>query len=669
MLGLIVCAAALATNPPAPGPGSYAEARGQAGRSADDQVRLALWCEAHGMAAERLHHLALAVLADPSHAAARGLMGLVAHEGRWRRPEAVADGLGADPALIEYDARRQKAPDTAEGHRALGVWAVEHGLADQGRAHLAASVRLDPDQPDARKRLGYLRRGGRWLTEAQVAAEKAEAEAQRQADRRWKPVLEEFRRLLAYPARRAEAEAGLADVTDPRAVPSIGRVFATVEDQQPRAARLLGQVDAPSASRALAFLAVFARSAEARRASAETLRRRDPREYAEVVIARLRDPIRYEVRHPGGPGTPGELLVEGEAINVRRLYQPPPVLGAGDRLGRDDSGRLVVVRPVEPTSGSIDLSDFRPAMEPPISGMSRDEVRLALPIVGDSLAVNPARPNTKFTFTFGATARIPIDAIRSEARRSLAAADRQLRDDVGRLEDHNVAVRIANERAAGVLNDATGRSLPADRGAWSRWWVDQVGYASTAPDWRAKSETVEVVPVDYRPPSLPDEAVRDVVGYSRRSCFAAGTPVRTIAGPRQIESLRVGDRVLTQSTATGALGYRPILAVHRNPPSPTFRIDLAGGPIVSSHFHRFWVAGRGWVMARDLSPGDPVRTLGGVSPVGAIESDAVQPVFNFDVADDADFFAGPAGALVHDNTLPDPRLAPFDAPKAVAIAR
>src|SRR4051794_38708451 len=77
--------------PPADLARAYQEARSKAGRSPDEQVRLALWCEAHGLTAERLNHLALAVLADPKHAAARGLMGLVSVDGRFQRPEAVAE--------------------------------------------------------------------------------------------------------------------------------------------------------------------------------------------------------------------------------------------------------------------------------------------------------------------------------------------------------------------------------------------------------------------------------------------------------------------------------------------------------------------------------------------------------------------------------------------------
>ena len=38
------------------------------------------------------------------------------------------------------------------------------------------------------------------------------------------------------------------------------------------------------------------------------------------------------------------------------------------------------------------------------------------------------------------------------------------------------------------------------------------------------------------------------------------------------------------------------------------------------------------------------------------------------MADDADFFAGTSAALVHDNTLPDLRLVPFDSAAGPILA-
>ena len=161
MLAIFALMTTLAV-PEAPAPEvrrAYEEARATAGRTSEDQVRLALWCEAHGLTRERLNHLAVAVLADPTNATARGLMGLVAYKGRFQRPEAVAEKAQADPILAEYDARRIKAPYTAEGQWSMGIWAEEHGLEDQARAHFTAVIRLDPTREAAWRRLGFMRSG------------------------------------------------------------------------------------------------------------------------------------------------------------------------------------------------------------------------------------------------------------------------------------------------------------------------------------------------------------------------------------------------------------------------------------------------------------------------------------------------------------------------------
>src|SRR5215471_10502419 len=111
---------------------AYEAAKNEAGRDAAAQVRLALWCEAHGMTAERMKHLAAAVLHDPSNALARGLMGLVAQDGKWERPEEVSREANDDPrrkALMrEYLERRAKAADKADDQWKLASWCEQNGL-------------------------------------------------------------------------------------------------------------------------------------------------------------------------------------------------------------------------------------------------------------------------------------------------------------------------------------------------------------------------------------------------------------------------------------------------------------------------------------------------------------------------------------------------------------
>jgi Pretoxin HINT domain len=153
------------------------------------------------------------------------------------------------------------------------------------------------------------------------------------------------------------------------------------------------------------------------------------------------------------------------------------------------------------------------------------------------------------------------------------------------------------------------------------------------------------------------------------ACFAAGTPVSTLTGLRPIESLKVGDQVLSQDTESGVLGYQPIVGVHHNPPAETVRIRLKGDTVVSTPVHRFWRPGRGWAMARDLNPGDSVRTSSGRAEVVEIRPEAIQPVYNLDVARTHSFFVGSGRLLVRDNSLPPPTFTPFDAePDLAALA-
>ena len=66
-------------------------------------------------------------------------------------------------------------------------------------------------------------------------------------------------------------------------------------------------------------------------------------------------------------------------------------------------------------------------------------------------------------------------------------------------------------------------------------------------------------------------------------------------------------------------------------------------------------------MARDLKPGDHLRSMGGVTAVKAVEDAGSEPVFNLKVMQAHSFFVGRQGLLVHDNSLVEPVLEPFDA--------
>ena len=91
---------------------TYEALKAKAGKDAQAQVKLALWCEAHGMNAERVKHLAQAVLSDPKNVLARGLLGLIALGNRWEPVERAGERIKADDALAarraQYHLRRSR---------------------------------------------------------------------------------------------------------------------------------------------------------------------------------------------------------------------------------------------------------------------------------------------------------------------------------------------------------------------------------------------------------------------------------------------------------------------------------------------------------------------------------------------------------------------------------
>ncbi|HEU5118469.1 MAG TPA: hypothetical protein VFT74_17785, partial [Isosphaeraceae bacterium] len=306
----------------------YRSARAEAGHDAEAHLKLALWCEQHGLSAQRMEHLALALMADPANATARGLMGLMKDGKSWSKPEKVAERIASDAeqaqALGEYNAQRSKADMTADDQWKLALWCEDHGLVPEAKAHLAAVVRLDPSREAAWKRLGCRKHHGRWMTPEQIDAAIVEEKAQEKADKLWGPKLARLKDDLKVASKRADAEREIAKIDAPRAVPTAWRMFAqgSAEDQE-LALQVFAQTDAVGASQALAMLVIFGKSDVVRRAATESLVWRDQREYLDILIVKLRKPMKYEVRPvPDGRGTV-ELFVEGEQYNVARDYSLP----------------------------------------------------------------------------------------------------------------------------------------------------------------------------------------------------------------------------------------------------------------------------------------------------------------------------------------------------------
>jgi hypothetical protein len=139
-----------------------------------------------------------------------------------------------------------------------------------------------------------------------------------------------------------------------------------------------------------------------------------------------------------------------------------------------------------------------------------------------------------------------------------------------------------------------------------------------------------------------------------KQCFGAGTLVVTADGLVPIESLALGDLVLTRSTPDQPLVERAITLVHETPGKPILEIwiqEEGAAPelIEVTPRHPFWVADEGWVDSDRLAPGDELSTADGdaASVLSVASTARTKTVYNLTVDEHHTYFVGTSETWVH----------------------
>ena len=565
-----------------------------------------------GTSAGRSEGVVAALLVDPGDGAARGLLGQVRVGDRWERPAEAEARLAADARLVALLAeydRRRERARDAEGHAKLAHWCERNGLAAEALAHFTVTVRLDPKRASAWNRLGYEPHDGRWMTHQQYLDEQSDRSAQKAADARWSRLLPAWKKDLKDPAARDEAEARLAGVDDPRAVGAVWRTFAPG--------------DADDQARAVQILGqIEAPAATQGLALAALYSPHSGVRRAALETLAGRDPNDAAGLLVGLLGDPGLSAPDPSWFAFRFYVQP---------VGSDFFGSTGVTR-------------FESRWFDAVATYTVDESQGRFSASWESYGRRVAIQWSQQLQNLGTM----IDQLVGEAGRRALADEARSRP-----------VREFNARVIDLLRFVTKKDLGDDVEAWRRWWVEELGYAYQAPR-PTYDEPIEPKPTYF-------------LANVHYSCFAAGTNVRTRRGPRPIEAVRVGDRVLARDAETGVLAYRPVVSVAHNPPAETLRVRTEdGGSVVATGIHRFWKVGEGWVMARDLRSGDRLRAIDGSTRVISAEPEATQAVYNLEVLGGHSFFVGETGLLVHDKSpLGPPSSSPagFDSARYASAAR
>jgi len=562
-------------------------------RVAEELTKEALHREIYGLKSERNRLLLQAAAQDDDYAPAKWHQGLVRHQDTWIKAEDLPGLLGLQQRVADYRQVRERFPQTVQGQLELADWCAGRGLRDQEQAHLTRVVTLDPDNRIARQRLGFRRVGFEWVTEQEIQQAVDGFRTNQAALARWRPQIEDIRRNLRHRSqlRQESATERLLAINDPEAATAIEAILWNESEEAAQVmVRALGAMPAHEVSLVLARQALLSPSARIRESAARQLRTREMDSYVPTLLSMMYTPVTSETQVFRTNG--GRLLFRHTFAREGQERREAIVLdSAFQRIGLPGDGRQTM-----------------------------------LETMGD-----------------GQDATIERDL---------------------RVVRQNLLTQAMNGRIADALNVATEQELPADPEVWWQWW-NEVNEVFTEGEKPLRSIRMEeqFVRIERDPDVLPvaePPTPQPIQSFSpspprRSDCLAAGTIVWTDRGTTAIEQVQVGDLVLSQDPETGELAYKPVLRTTVRPEGPLVRVRTVKGEVFeTSGGHLFWVAGEGWVRARQLESGMELHGVGGTARVSLTEDGPELETYNLIVADFHTYFVGDAKLLCHDNTVRRP---------------
>lgn len=536
--------------------------------------------------------------------------GQIAQGATWQPIIELEPGtLGRDD--VEYLRRRGSQPLDLDQHRELARYCKSRVLAARAKAHWFGVLDANESDPEARRELGFVLVGDRWVSSEEMATSVAKSKAMFGDLKRWMPKVRDW--VVAIDGKetqkRLKAIGQLRELKDPRAIFALEVAVGQVSlDAARHFINAIARFRTREASVALAGIAIADPSSKVGIAAVEGLR-----DYPlEFYVPDLLDIMctEYELRNQAVTRANGELVMR--SVQVRELR---------DRYEASQLDRLVKIDQTAQASG-LSLSRLD---------------RLANRMRGTAFL-------TQVALSTG-------QAVENDVAKAVALAESQrIADDADAdVDKANASIREFQRNVATVLRATTGAELGADPKGWWEWWDRYEESYLAGPkriDSRYAEDRSSLVYVARQAESV---SMATIPVTLRKECLVRGTLIQTESGLKPIESIRVGDQVVSQAIASGELRLRPVLRTTVRPKAATRVVALADGETIRSTLgHRWWVIGNGWVKTKDLQPGMAFRTSTGFAAVHDIQdADAIE-TYNLVVDEDHTYFVGRSRLLSFD---------------------
>ncbi len=137
-------------------------------------------------------------------------------------------------------------------------------------------------------------------------------------------------------------------------------------------------------------------------------------------------------------------------------------------------------------------------------------------------------------------------------------------------------------------------------------------------------------------------------------CFVAGTKVKTENGFKNIEDIKIGDKVYSFNLDNNEIELKEVLELIHSSAKDTYKLTIGGKTVEMTSKHQVYIVDKGWTRAYNIKIGDMMLSASGdkvkITNIEHIKYDEPIDTYNLAVEDNSNYFVTDIQVLVHNVT-------------------
>ena len=138
-------------------------------------------------------------------------------------------------------------------------------------------------------------------------------------------------------------------------------------------------------------------------------------------------------------------------------------------------------------------------------------------------------------------------------------------------------------------------------------------------------------------------------------CFVAGTKVKTENGFKNIEDIKIGEKVYSFNLDNNEIELKEVLELIHSSAKDTYKLTIGGKTVEMTSKHQVYIVDKGWTRAYNIKIGDMMLSASGdkvkITNIEHIKYDEPIDTYNLAVEDNSNYFVTDIQVLVH-NVMP-----------------